>query len=115
MSPWFAILLRLHDLRQSIKDERLLGFLDSILEDQVIGNDFRKAPAAAKIHQAYLRGLMEHSIGVAEIAQSIATTKSSLNLRYDSMVWKQINVFPSLSLVSAVATLVIGMVTKKTL
>jgi len=29
------------------------------------------------------------------------------------MVWKQINVFPSLFLVSAVATLVIGVVTKE--
>ncbi len=72
--------VRLHEVWQSIKDESLLGLLDSILDDQAIGSDFRKAPAAAKIHQAYLRGLMEHSIGVAEIAQSVATNYPEVNL-----------------------------------
>ena len=78
--PEEVLELRLHEVRQSIKDESLLGLLNSILEDQVIGNDFRNAPAAAKIHQAYLRGLMEHSIGVAEIARNIATNYPELNL-----------------------------------
>jgi 3'-5' exoribonuclease len=71
---------RFDEIRQGIKDGSILALLDSILEDQAIGNRFRKAPAAAKIHQAYLRGLMEHSIGVAEIAQSIAANYPEVNL-----------------------------------
>jgi len=66
-----------------VQEKTTKGRIITLTKKTMIGNDFRKAPAAAKIHQAYLRGLMEHSIGVAEIAQSIATTKSSLNLRYD--------------------------------
>ncbi|MDP4127461.1 MAG: HD domain-containing protein [Bacillota bacterium] len=77
--PEEVLAIRLHELRQGIKDERLLGLLNSILEDPTIEEGFRKAPAAAKVHQAYLRGLMEHSIGVAEIAQGVAANYPEVN------------------------------------
>lgn len=68
------------ELRQTVNDENLGGLLSSILDDPTIGNAFRKAPAAAKIHQAYLRGLLEHSIGVAVNARSISTNYPEVNL-----------------------------------
>lgn len=62
---------RLFALEQLIQKEPLQRLLSGILEDPIIGSAYRKAPAAAKVHQAYLRGLMEHSVGVAEVALSI--------------------------------------------
>lgn len=53
--------------------------LRRILEHPEWGKAYRKAPAAIKIHQAYLRGLWEHSLAVAEIAQGIALSYPEIN------------------------------------
>lgn len=70
----------INKLQQIVGNEHLQALLSCILDDPAIGTAFRMAPAAAKIHQAYLRGLLEHSIGVAENARGIAANYPEVNL-----------------------------------
>lgn len=63
---------RLTDLIEKIANPQLKILLESFLEHPEWGTAYRKAPAAVKIHQAYLRGLWEHSVRVAELAEGIA-------------------------------------------
>lgn len=71
---------RLQALRQQIADQNLRSLLARILDHPQTGSAFRKAPAAAKMHQAYLRGLWEHSVSVAELAQSMQTMYPEIRL-----------------------------------
>ena len=59
--------------RVSTDNEEQLSSYEAQVSHYTIGNAYRNAPAAMKIHQAYLRGLWEHSVGVAEIALNIAS------------------------------------------
>ena len=63
---------RLKSLSDKIIQPELKALLEQILSHPVWGQAYRQAPAAMKIHQAYLRGLWEHSVRVAEIAEGIA-------------------------------------------
>lgn len=63
---------RLKALLDKITHPELKVLLDQFLSHPVWGPAYRQAPAAMKIHQAYLRGLWEHSVRVAEIAEGIA-------------------------------------------
>ena len=63
---------RLKYLVDKIKQPELKALLEQFLSHPVWGEAYRQAPAAMKIHQAYLRGLWEHSVRVAEIAVGIA-------------------------------------------
>lgn len=63
---------RLAVLMEKITQPHLKILLEKFLEHPEWGNAYRKAPAAMKIHQAYLRGLWEHSVRVAELAEGIA-------------------------------------------
>lgn len=70
---------RLQNLRNSIQNQSLGSLLDRILDHPTIGVLYRQAPAALKIHQPYLKGLWEHSLGVAELARSIAAGYPEMN------------------------------------
>ena len=63
---------RLKTLLDKITHPTLKTLLEQFLSHPVWGPAYRQAPAAMKIHQAYLRGLWEHSVRVAEIAEGIA-------------------------------------------
>ncbi len=63
---------RLKSLADKITHPELKALLEQLLTHPVWGPAYRQAPAAMKIHQAYLRGLWEHSVRVAEIAVGIA-------------------------------------------
>ena len=63
---------RLNSLLDKIIQPELKALLEQFLIHPVWGPAYRQAPAAMKIHQAYLRGLWEHSVRVAEIAEGIA-------------------------------------------
>ncbi len=64
--------IRLLYLLDKVNQPQLKTLLERILNDPIWGSAYRQAPAAMKIHQAYLRGLWEHSVSVAEIAEGIA-------------------------------------------
>lgn len=62
---------RLQSLQTKIHNPFLQALLNHFLEHPQWGQAYRQAPAAVKIHQAYLRGLWEHSVRVAELADGI--------------------------------------------
>jgi len=62
---------RLGSILSLIETSELRALANQILLDSIHGQAFRKAPAAIKVHQAYRRGLWEHSVAVAEISMSI--------------------------------------------
>src|SRR5680860_1544550 len=63
---------RLKSLMDKVTHPALKALLELVLSHSVWGSAYRQAPAAMKIHQAYLRGLWEHSVRVAEIVEGIA-------------------------------------------
>lgn len=72
--------IRLLYLLDKVTQPQLKTLLEQILNDPVWGSAYRQAPAAMKIHQAYLRGLWEHSVMVAEIAEGIAKHYPEMNV-----------------------------------
>ncbi|HZK85100.1 MAG TPA: HD domain-containing protein, partial [Desulfosporosinus sp.] len=64
---------RLKSILDKVTQPELKALLDQFFSHPVWGPAYRQAPAAMKIHQAYLRGLWEHSVRVAEIAEGIAS------------------------------------------
>lgn len=73
VSPYSAESLeqRLVELIQSVEEPFLNLLLSRALVNSPLGEAYRRSPAARKIHQAYLRGLWEHSVKVAEIVSSL--------------------------------------------
>lgn len=62
----------LRAMTAAMRDADLRALLDAILDDPEIGPAFRSAPAAKSIHHAYLSGLLEHVLSMANIAARIA-------------------------------------------
>jgi len=69
-----ALCEKLDEAIASIKNEELHKLVDHILNDPVIGREYRIAPAAVSMHGAYLYGLLEHILKCVEIAETIART-----------------------------------------
>lgn len=63
---------RLSAILERIRQPELKALLQQLLAHPEWGKAYRQAPAAMKVHQAYLRGLWEHSVRVAELAAGIA-------------------------------------------
>ncbi len=51
-----------------VKDASLRVVLEEIFQDRRIKEAFLKAPAAKKMHHAYIGGLLEHSAGLVELS-----------------------------------------------
>ncbi|MGF7186296.1 3'-5' exoribonuclease [Desulfitispora alkaliphila] len=69
----------LNILEQYVDDNELKGLLMLVFEKH--GDDFKEAPGALAHHHAYLGGLLEHTIAVADSASKLAITyKSDLSL-----------------------------------
>jgi 3'-5' exoribonuclease len=80
-SPYSAENLekRLSELIAGVKEPYLNLLLNRVLFNSPLADDYRRFPAAKKIHQAYLRGLWEHSVKVAEIAASLCSNYPEVN------------------------------------
>lgn len=70
---------RLNVIMKKITQPELKGLLEQLLTHPEWGTAYRQAPAAMKIHQAYLRGLWEHSVRVAELADGVADHYPAIN------------------------------------
>jgi 3'-5' exoribonuclease len=58
----------------SVSDDELRGLLEKIFHPQgKLWVNFREAPSARMVHQAYLHGLLEHTINVANNARALGT------------------------------------------
>jgi len=63
---------RLTQLADSIKTGHIKLLLQAFFEDQDFVRKLKTAPAAKKMHHAYLGGLLEHSLSMALLAEKIA-------------------------------------------
>ena len=63
----------------SIKNQYLKNLLISFFDDMHFRERFKKAPAAKKLHQAYIGGLAEHTINVANICEAICKIHPQVN------------------------------------
>jgi 3'-5' exoribonuclease len=63
---------RLRDLIGTVGNEHLARLLAAFFEDPGFVASFKKAPAAKKMHHAYLGGLLEHTLSIARLIEVIA-------------------------------------------
>jgi len=63
----------------SIQNQYLKELLVSFFDDMIFRNKFQKSPAAKKLHQAYMGGLAEHTLNVANICESICQIYPQVN------------------------------------
>ncbi len=64
---------------RSVEDPILRPILDWIFSDLGFKKAIYNAPAAKKIHHAYIGGLLEHSLGVTKLADKICETYKQLD------------------------------------
>ena len=71
---------RLHALMESVSQPNLKALLARATDtSREPGVSFSVAPAAVRNHHAYLRGLLEHSLIVAEVAAGVAGNFATVN------------------------------------
>ena len=70
---------RLKKLTDSVTDEDLQRLLAAFWNDSVFVEHFKAAPAAKKMHHAYLGGLLEHTLSMALLADRIASHYTGIN------------------------------------
>jgi 3'-5' exoribonuclease len=63
---------RLIDISQTVENHYLSRLLSAFFEDAAFVDRFKIAPAAKKMHHAYLGGLLEHTLSMALLIQAIA-------------------------------------------
>jgi 3'-5' exoribonuclease len=70
---------RLTDLADTVTDPHLASLLKTFFEDKAFVEKFKKAPAAKKMHHAYLGGLLEHTLSITTLAQIMASHYEGLD------------------------------------
>lgn len=70
---------RLRELLGEIRDPLLSAIAQAYLVDDEFMARFRRAPAGIRNHHAYLGGLMEHVVGVMEVAARLTDLYPNLN------------------------------------
>jgi len=66
-------------ISQEVKNPHLRNLLNLFWNDQPFLDGFRKAPASKQIHHAYIGGLMEHTLSLAQLVKSNACHYEGLN------------------------------------
>lgn len=67
-----SMLKQLAGLSDSIKEKKLRELFTAFWNDAEFVEKFKKAPAAKKMHHAYIGGLLEHTLSMALLADKIA-------------------------------------------
>jgi len=70
---------RLLKLTASLEDGFLKALLNSFWDDKEFVRRFKTAPAAKKMHHAYIGGLLEHTLSMTTLADKIAGHYSGIN------------------------------------
>lgn len=65
------LLTRLHELLGTILDPKLKVLVSCFMNDQALLDDLCSAPAGVKAHHAYVGGLLEHIVSMAEVANKM--------------------------------------------
>ncbi len=76
--PQKEMILELKKCIKSIQDETLRRLLETIFKGDTL-NRFAQAPAAKKMHHAYLGGLIEHTLSMAQMAEAVARHYTLIN------------------------------------
>jgi 3'-5' exoribonuclease len=66
-------------LADSIQDPHYKELLHAFLGDRDFTNAFSRAPAAKSMHHAYLGGLLEHTLAVAQLAEMLTNFYQALD------------------------------------
>lgn len=74
-----AMYKRVVEILRTIKDKNLLFLIKQFIDDKELMERFRKAPAAIAMHHACIGGLLEHTLGVMELALALAPRYPQLN------------------------------------
>ncbi len=75
-----AMWARLLEILRGIKNEHLLALVAAFIRDEAFAAAFKKAPAAAQLHHAYLGGLLEHTLNMLEVALVVAPKYPDVSL-----------------------------------
>jgi len=65
---------------ERIQDPNLAELMREFLADEALVSAFRKAPAAAQLHHAFVGGLLEHTLNVLELALLVVPRYPRLSL-----------------------------------
>ncbi len=66
------LLAKIERIISGIHDSHLCALLTSFFSDEEFLKEFMRAPAAVSIHHAYIGGLIEHTLGVARVAEALS-------------------------------------------
>jgi 3'-5' exoribonuclease len=69
----------LEHLAREVHDREYRAFLDAVLGDAALRSAWRRAPCTRGGHHAYLGGLLEHSVAVAQLALETCVLHPRLN------------------------------------
>lgn len=73
------MLADLQSVITTVQNPRLRALLDKFFRDPAFIDKFSAAPAALKVHHAYIGGLLEHSLSVAQLCDLVAGHYPDLN------------------------------------
>jgi len=73
------MLERLVKRANSITTDYLKALINAFFNDREFVNKFKTAPAAKKMHHAYIGGLLEHTVSMASLADKIAGHYGGVN------------------------------------
>ncbi len=69
----------LMSILDEVKNPQLRALLETFFEDEQITTKFKEAPAAIKVHHAYLGGLLEHTLNVVKSCALLAAVYPEVN------------------------------------
>lgn len=75
-----AMWRRLREILEGIKHPELAALIQEFLRDEELMSRFRKAPAAAVMHHAYIGGLLEHTVHLLEVALRVIPLYPKLSM-----------------------------------
>jgi len=67
---------------ESIKNIYLKKLLKTFFDDREFVEKFKKAPAATKVHQPYLGGLLEHTCNLVRICETLCDIYKEINCEF---------------------------------
>jgi 3'-5' exoribonuclease len=70
---------RLQSLCDTMETPSMKALMEAFWEDEAFVRQFKQAPAAKKMHHAYLGGLLQHTLSMALLADKISSHYGGLN------------------------------------
>jgi 3'-5' exoribonuclease len=70
---------RIFEICGSIQNRHLAAIIQAYLDDEDLMNNFCRAPAAQSFHHAFIGGLLEHTLNMMEVADTVVKFYPGLN------------------------------------